>query len=61
MTQRPTKTGAATGRIRETVGDGRERAVFTFRFQPSFFAVIAQMLAQYGLTREEGNWRRVII
>src|ERR1700722_10415764 len=35
--------------------------LFYLSVQPSFFAVIAKMLAQYGLTREEGNWRRVII
>src|ERR1700733_8368164 len=35
--------------------------LFYLSVQPSFFATIAKMLAQYGLTREEGNWRRVII
>src|ERR1700757_2774607 len=35
--------------------------LFYLSVQPSFFATIAKMLAQYGLSREEGNWRRVII
>jgi glucose-6-phosphate 1-dehydrogenase len=35
--------------------------LFYLSVQPSFFATIAKMLAQFGLTREEGNWRRVII
>jgi glucose-6-phosphate 1-dehydrogenase len=35
--------------------------LFYLSVQPSFFAVIAKMLAQSGLTKEEGNWRRVII
>ena len=36
--------------------------LFYLSVQPSFFAQIAKMLAQYGLTKEEdGRWRRVII
>ena len=35
--------------------------LFYLSVQPDFFAVIPKMLAERGLTREEGYWRRVII
>src|SRR6266481_6936113 len=35
--------------------------LFYLSVRPDFFAPIAKMLAQYGLTKEEGYWRRVII
>src|SRR6266446_1687085 len=35
--------------------------LFYLSVQPDFFAVVAKMLAERGLTREEGCWRRVII
>ena len=36
-------------------------ALFYLSVQPDFFAVIPDKLAERGLTREEGCWRRVII
>src|SRR4029077_16086347 len=35
--------------------------LFYLSVQPDFFAVVPKMLAERGLTREEGCWRRVII
>src|SRR5580692_1840069 len=54
-------------KLRQRLAESEKRlgtggnVLFYLSVQPSFFGLIAKMLAQYGLTKEEGYWRRVII